>query len=64
VLDQDSCSCFALTIVGALSAQQPKPTTVPPGVSAPGAADAATIAAVMAFEKQCDDAAVKGDVRS
>ena len=36
--------------------------SVPPGVPAPGAADAATIADVMAFEKQCDDAAVTGDV--
>jgi len=54
---------FALTIAGALSAQQAKPpSTVPPGVPAPSAADAATISAVMAFEKQCDDAAVKGDV--
>jgi hypothetical protein len=31
-------------------------------VPAPSAADAARIAEVMAFEKQCDDAAVKGDV--
>jgi hypothetical protein len=33
----------------------------PPGVPAPTAAQAATIAEVMGFEKQCDDAAVKGD---
>jgi hypothetical protein len=52
---------FALTIAG-LSAQQPKSAAVPPGVPAPNAADAATISAVMTFEKQCDDAAVKGDV--
>src|SRR6476660_4476315 len=30
----------------------------PPGVPAPNAAEAATIAEVMAFEKKCDDAAV------
>jgi len=34
----------------------------PPGVPAPTAAEAATIAEVMAFEKKCDDAAVTGDV--
>jgi hypothetical protein len=33
----------------------------PPGVPAPTAAQAVRIAEVMAFEKQCDDAAVKGD---
>jgi hypothetical protein len=56
-------SIFSLMIVCAPSAQQPKPAAaVPPGVPAPNAADAATIAAVMAFERQCDDAAVKGDV--
>jgi hypothetical protein len=54
---------FLLTVVGSISAQQPKsPVAVPPGVPAPSAADAARIAEVMAFEKQCDDAAVKGDV--
>jgi Domain of unknown function (DUF4440) len=54
---------FSLMVAGALSAQQPKsPATVPPGVPAPGVAEAATIAEVMAFEKQCDDAAVSGDV--
>src|SRR6186997_1442934 len=52
-----------LSAAGSIAAQQPQsPASVPPGVPAPGAADAATIAAVMAFEKQCDDAAVKGDV--
>jgi hypothetical protein len=34
----------------------------PPGVPAPTAADAATIAEVKEFEKKCDDAAVTGDV--
>jgi hypothetical protein len=34
----------------------------PPGVPAPTAAEAVSIKEVMAFEKQCDDAAVKGDV--
>ena len=49
---------------GSSSAQQAKSTpNVPPGVPAPSAADAVTIAEVMAFEKQCDDAAVKGDVK-
>ena len=48
---------------GATSAQQPKSSAaVPPGVPASSATDAATIADVMAFEKQCDDAAVRGDV--
>ena len=52
-----------LAAAGSISAQQPKSSAaVPPGVPAPSAADAATIAEVMAFEKQCDDAAVKGDV--
>lgn len=52
-----------LMVVGALSAQQPKSSeAVPPGVPAPSAADAAKIAEVMVFEKQCDDAAVRGDV--
>ena len=54
---------FALTIVSVLSAQHSKPSAaVPPGAPAPSAADASTIAAVMAFEKECDDAAVRGDV--
>ena len=60
-----------LVAVGVISAQQPQPSpsvpvassaSVPPGVPAPGAAEAGAIADVMAFEKQCDDAAVKGDV--
>jgi len=34
----------------------------PPGVPAPSPVDAAKIAEVMAFEKKCDDAAVRGDV--
>ena len=46
----------------ASSVPQAPATSVPPGVPAPGPADAAKIAEVMAFEKQCDDAAVKGDV--
>src|SRR5262245_18824110 len=54
---------FVLVVAGSLSAQQAKSTNVPPGVPTPSAADAATIAEVMAFEKQCDDAAVKGDVK-
>jgi hypothetical protein len=54
---------FLLVVVGLMSAQQPKSSAaVPPGVPAPSAADAVKIAEVMAFEKQCDDAAVKGDV--
>ena len=44
------------------SVPAPRSISVPPGVPAPNAADAAAIAAVMAFEKQCDDAAVNGDV--
>ena len=54
---------FSLMVVCTISAQQPKSwAAVPPGVPAPSAADAAKIAEVMAFEKQCDDAAVQGDV--
>ena len=54
---------LSLMVFTAISAQQLKPSAaVPPGVPAPNAADAATIAQVMAFEKQCDDAAVAGDV--
>ena len=57
---------FIVVVMGAVclqAAQQPKSSVaVPPGVPPPGAADAATIAEVMAFEKRCDDAAVKGDV--
>ena len=34
----------------------------PPGVPAPGPADAVKIAEVMAFEKKCDEAAVRGDI--
>ena len=56
---------FGLVLMASssMAAQLPKPTAaVPPGVPAPSASDAAKIAEVMAFEKQCDDAAVKGDV--
>jgi hypothetical protein len=54
---------FSLMVVCAMFAQQPKsPAAVPPGVPAPSVADAAKIAEVIAFEKQCDDAAVQGDV--
>jgi hypothetical protein len=57
-----------------LTAQQPKPpvripktapapSLTPTGVPAPGAADAATIADVLAFEKQMEAAVVRGDVK-
>jgi len=46
---------------GAQTAVSPAVGGAPPGVPAPSAADRTTIAAVMAFEKACDDAAVKGD---
>ena len=63
-------------VVCSLSAQQPAAPpagsgrrVVPPGVGgapmgvpAPSPADAAKIKEVMAFEKACDDAAVRGDV--
>jgi hypothetical protein len=41
---------------------QPGIGGAPPGVPAPGPAEAARIAEVMAFEKKCDEAAVQGDV--
>ena len=58
----------------AASAQQPKPqvripktapapSLTPTGVPAPSAADAATIADVLAFEKQMEAAVVRGDVK-
>jgi hypothetical protein len=67
---------FALLAVlsGSLSAQQPagavrKPKTgpaaslTPTGVPAPNAADAATIAEVLAFEKEMEAAVVRGDAK-
>jgi uncharacterized protein (TIGR02246 family) len=39
----------------------PAPTVAPPGVPAPGAADAATIADLLAFEKGMEAAVVAGD---
>jgi uncharacterized protein DUF4440 len=41
----------------------PAPSLTPTGVPAPGAADAATIAEVLAFEKQMEAAVVRGDVK-
>jgi hypothetical protein len=57
-----------------LTAQQPKPpvripktasapSLTPAGVPAPSPADAATIAEVLAFEKQMEAAVVRGDVK-
>jgi uncharacterized protein DUF4440 len=64
-----------LTLVPVVSAQQPRPTDtaprpktvtplslVPPGAPTPSAADAATIAEVLAFEKAMEAAVVRGDV--
>jgi hypothetical protein len=67
-------SAFLLALVAAASAQQvaddavhrPKtaaaPTPVPIGAPAPGDADRAKIAEVLAFEKQMEAAVVRGDV--
>jgi hypothetical protein len=63
-----------VTLGAALSAQQSKPqvripktapasSVAPIGVPAPNAADAATIAEVLAFEKQMEAAVVRGDVK-
>jgi hypothetical protein len=63
-----------LSVVTSLSAQQPasavrKPKTgpaaslTPTGVPAPNAAEAATIAEVLAFEKDMEAAVVRGDVK-
>jgi hypothetical protein len=41
----------------------PAPSLTPTGVPAPGAADAATIAEVLTFEKQMEAAVVRGDVK-
>jgi len=67
---------FALlaALSGSLSAQQPAgavrkpktgpaPSLAPTGVPAPNAADAATIAEVLAFEKDMEAAVVRGDVK-
>jgi hypothetical protein len=66
---------FLLALVAAASAQQvaddavhrPKtaaaPTPVPIGAPAPGDADRAKIAEVLAFEKQMEAAVVRGDVK-
>jgi len=61
-------------VAATASAQQPKPpvripktapapSLTPTGVPAPSAADAATIAEVLAFEKQMEAAVVRGDVK-
>lgn len=64
-----------IVVLGAvLSSQSPKPqvripktapapSPTPIGVPAPGAADAATIADVLAFERQMEAAVVRGDVK-
>ena len=65
---------FVVILAAAASAQQPKPqvripktapapSLTPTGVPAPSATDAATIAEVLAFEKQMEAAVVRGDVR-
>src|SRR3954471_24789997 len=65
---------LVLSAVGSLSAQQPAggvrrpktaaaPSLTPTGVPAPNAADAATIAEVLAFEKEMEAAVVRGDVK-
>jgi hypothetical protein len=41
----------------------PAPSLTPPGVPAPSATEAATIAEVLAFEKQMEAAVVRGDVK-
>jgi hypothetical protein len=61
-------------VAATASAQQPKPpvripktapapSLTPTGIPAPSAADAATIAEVLAFEKQMEAAVVRGDVK-
>ena len=65
---------LVLVVAGSASAQQtagsvrrpktgPAPSVTPTGVPAPGAADAATIAEVLAFEKEMEAAVVRGDVK-
>jgi uncharacterized protein DUF4440 len=71
-------TCMAAALIAMLgttiSAQQPKPpvripktapapSLTPAGVPAPNAADAATIAEVLAFERQMEAAVVRGDVK-
>jgi hypothetical protein len=66
---------LVLLLAGSVSAQQsssgaaivrpktaPAPSVVPQGAPAPGAADAAKIAEVIAFEKEMEAAVVRGDV--
>jgi len=65
---------FVLVLAGSVVAQQgagpvrrpktgPAPSLTPAGVPAPNAADAATIADVLAFEKEMEAAVVRGDVK-
>ena len=67
-------SAFVVILAAVASAQQtkpqvrvpktaPAPSLTPTGVPAPSAADAATIAEVLAFEKQMEAAVVRGDVK-
>jgi hypothetical protein len=60
-------ACSALAQSPAAAVRRPKtgpaPTLTPTGVPAPNAADAATIAEVLAFEKEMEAAVVRGDVK-
>jgi len=73
-MPRSTAAVLALIIGATLSAQSPKPpvkvpktasapSLTPTGVPAPSAADAATIAEVLAFEKQMEAAVVRGDVK-
>ena len=72
-MPRSMAAVLALVIGATLSAQSPKPVKIPKtapapsltptGVPAPSAADAATIAEVLAFEKQMEAAVVRGDVK-